>query len=135
MPATIFDPGECGCPTAGLSCTPCDIPYTNLSLAYVNALVGSSSTAMTWNGLTGLLAAWSTTCLLAGSTRITLLCIAGINTLEVLTYSGGACTGLVEVCDLAPVSSTCSPLSLAFTVNALVCPGAYTNGWRSFTVT
>jgi len=131
-------------PTGGgaVTCAPCSLPATNLTISWVNGLSGNGSDTLTYTG--GASPIWQTGCSGAGGDNIfKLVCTGGSIELRVYYFTSGFCpTGGSSYCSnlltspraLTLSAHTCSPLSLTFTCGA-ACSFLTAAGYTSFTIT
>lgn len=141
--------GGCGCCGGGgtTPCLPCAIPNTNLTLAWVNILVGNGSTTLTFSASPRF---WTSACA-GGANGIwftaELQCLGsspGTITLSFTFYGNSSCTNsLGTSCSSADASpnslhlssTTCSPFSMTWTTDGSNnCPTLFSAGYTSFTV-
>jgi hypothetical protein len=125
-----------------VSCTPCSIPTTNLTVSWVNILSGNGSDTLVYSS--GGSPIWKSACSGPGGQNIfNLECASGVITLQVFYFSSGSCpSGSSSSCSnalasphqLVLSSSTCSPFSVTFTCGA-ACSFLDAAGFTSFTIT
>jgi hypothetical protein len=125
----------------GISCSPCNIPTSNLTVSWTNPLTGNGSTGLTYNP--GGSPTWTSGCADDGL-LFELLCNAGNIELRAIYFTSGSCpTGTQAYCSnllgvgsqLILSSYTCSPFSLTFTNTGVSCPTLYGDGNTQFVVT
>jgi hypothetical protein len=134
---------QCGtCGPGVLTCSPCNIPLANLTLSWVNGIIGNGSVALTYNGLLGSAAGWASAC--SNGLLFKLLCTGGNIELRVIYFTSGSCpTGTQQYCsnqrgvpeELTLVSFTCSPFSLTFSCQSSLCPAITSSGYTQFVAT
>lgn len=136
-----YQPGGCGCCSGSGpgSCSPCPIPANNLTLNYVNALIGNGSAPLVYSA-----GSWATGCLLSNSIQFALACVGGLIQLVATYYLSGVCpSGQAQSC-ISPGSNPftftlssyqCSPFQLVYAVTSLNCPVLWSNGYTQFTIT
>ncbi len=122
-----------------VTCSPCNLPTSNLTISWTNAF-GNGSAPMLYSASPQQ---WITQCVDSGLT-FKLLCTSGGIELQATYYTSGGCPGgTSQFCsnlrssplELTLSSSTCSPLSITFTVGASMCPQVYSLGNTQFVVT
>lgn len=122
------------------TCSPCDLPESNLTISWTNPLTGNGSATLTY---TTSPQAWSVDCVDNGLS-FKLQCTAGGIELQATYYTAGGCPGgTSQYCSnlrSSPLSLTlssymCSPLSLMFTVGSSACPQIYSLGNTQFVIT
>ena len=124
-----------------VSCEPCGIPETDLTLSWTNILIGPGSTTLVYNPSIGT-GLWASAC--TNGLLFQLGCIGGQIELRVIFFTSGECpTGASNYCSnlrsdplaLTLASYTCSPFSLTFTLTDTSCPSILGDGYTSFTIT
>lgn len=147
MLAKIFSLGKIGCSGAcacgggggGITCSPCTLPASDLTLSYTNVISGNGSVTLTYDAGT---TSWSSGCSLGIMYK--LVCTTGTVELRAIYFTSGSCpTGTQQYCSnlrvspfkLTLASYTCSPLSITFTLAGSACPALLSNGFTSFVVT
>jgi hypothetical protein len=122
-----------------LPCSPCNIPEANLTLSWVNPILGNGATTLTWNpGARN----WTSTACVRGQSYQLQCAFGQINFFATYYISGECPTGETNVCSslstfpfgLTLVSHTCSPFSMTWNTSPN-CPNVESPGFRSFTVT
>jgi hypothetical protein len=140
----IFSLGGIGAPCccgggASITCSPCAIPASNLTLSYTNVIYGNGSTALVYSSIGP---AWTSAC--SNGLLYKLLCTSGSIELRVIYFTTGACpTGTQQYCSnkratpfaLTLASYTCSPFSLLFNSSSAGCPTITNAGYTQFQVT
>lgn len=125
--------------TGSLACSPCSIPAQNLTLSWVNAILGNGSTPLIY---TATPASWTSGC--ANGLLYKLLCTGGEVELRVIYFTTGSCpTGTQQYCSnlrvtpygLTLSSYTCSPFSMTFLPKSAACPAITSSGYTQFTIT
>jgi len=125
------------CGSGPVSCTPCTLPNSNLTLTWTNALIGNGSTPLIYNGSAG----WNSSC--SNGLLYALGCVGGSIVFCVTYFLSGACpTGQPQKCcsntsnpfALTLSSYTCSPLALHYTVAGTNCPVLWNNGFTAFDI-
>jgi hypothetical protein len=129
----------------GITCSPCTLPTTDLTLSWVNPIYGDGSVPIVYNGDPSSPAWANTGCSGAlGELVFQLACVDGSLNLKVVYFTGGACpTGTTSFCQtggssghqLTLASYTCSPLSVTFDSTLSSCPALTNNGYTQFVVT
>jgi hypothetical protein len=123
-----------------LSCSPCAIPEEDLTLSWVNDLLGNGETTLTYTS-TGGNKSWLSDC--ANGLLYQLYCTSGSIELRVIFFitgecpdgSGAYCSNLRETPFSLTLSSyTCSPFSLTFTVANSGCPAVSGIGYHEFII-
>ena len=131
-----------GSGTGFTSCGPCNIPNEDLTVSWTNLISGDGSTTLTWNGLTGGAARWTSGCADEGL-LFELQCTGGGMELRAIFFVEGECpTGTPSYCSnlqAAPLaltleSYTCSPFSATFGVDGTDCPTLFGDGNTHFFV-
>jgi hypothetical protein len=130
-------PGCCGCGGGSLSCSPCDIPQNDLTVSYVNPIIGNGSWTLTYTAPD----TWISACTNGLTSQLS--CLNNVLVFKVCYYSGGGCTGAQTCCSSANAAPftlllstyTCTPLSLKYTTSSGGCPTLFSSGYTSFTVT
>lgn len=129
------------CAGSGESCTPCNIPQSDLTISWTNLLDGDGSATMTYSG--GGPATWSTGCEDNGL-EFSLSCTESGIELRAFFFISGVCpTGETNYCSnlravplgLNLTDFTCSPFVLTFAVPAIDCPAIYSLGNTQFVIT
>ena len=129
---------------SGTTCSPCTIPNENLTISWVNLLVGNGSDTLVYSAGT-----WSTGCSGGAGTGnqliFTLFCTSGSIEFRVYYFISGSCpTGQITYCSnllasprkLTLASYTCGAgFTLVFTETSLSCPAVTGSGFTSFTIT
>jgi hypothetical protein len=133
---------ERGGPSGGgtLPCSPCNIPKHNLTLSWINSLIGNGSATLTY---THAPASWTSGC--SHGLQFKLLCTGGQVELRVIYWTSGACPGpgQIQYCSnlrampfgLTISSYTCSPFSVTFLTTSGGCPAITSSGYTQFTIT
>jgi hypothetical protein len=125
--------------SGSLTCSPCSIPAQNLTLSWVNGIIGNGSTGLTY---TTVPAAWTSGC--SNGLLYKLLCSGGEVELRVIYFTTGPCpTGTQQYCSnlrvtpygLTLSSYTCSPFSMTFVSRSAACPAITSSGYTQFTIT
>ena len=105
-----------------LHCSPCNIPESNLTLSWVNNIIGNGSTTLAYT-VVGPSKSWQSAC--TSNLLFDLFCTAGLIEFRVIFFTSGSCPGGVTgYCSnlssspfgLTLASYTCLPLSLVFHV-------------------
>lgn len=131
--------GPCGCCSSSLSCSPCDIPQQDLYVDYLNSFLGNGTVTLTYTAP----GSWSTGSTCPGGLVYTLSCPGGAVVFSVTYYISGSCpTGSAQSCAsnkanplrLTLTSTTCSPLSLVYSVTGASCPTLWNSFYSQFTV-
>jgi hypothetical protein len=133
---------NCGCgpvvDCCNVPCSPCPLPKQNLTISWINTILGNGLTTLFWNGSTS----WISVC--SNGLIYQLVCNAGHIELQVIYFTAGACpTGTRQYCSnlraspfvLTLSSFTCNPFSLTFNSTLIGCPAVTASGFTSFTVT
>jgi hypothetical protein len=123
-----------------LACSPCSIPHQNLTVSWVNTLLGNGQAVLVY---TAFPTSWTSGC--ANGLQFKLLCTGGQVEFRAIYWTSGACPGpgQTQYCSnlratpfgLALSSSNCTPLSLTFTISSVTCPAISASGYTSFTIT
>jgi hypothetical protein len=124
-----------------LSCSPCGIPLTDLTLSWTNISTGNGSTTLFYPGGVG---PWTSSGCPDNGLEFSLACTTGTIELKAFYFVSGSCpTGTTDYCSnlrssprlLDLIASTCSPFSLTFQVNSPDCPTLFGFGNSYFVVT
>lgn len=130
-------PGCCGCSGTSTTCSPCSIPNKNLTVSWVNPLIGNGSTTLVYTPI----GQWNSTC--NRELLYSLTCPGGLIQFTVTYFISGTCpTGQTQRCvnpgtnpfTFLLASYTCSPFLLQYTVSNAGCPILYGSGYMSFAV-
>lgn len=128
--------------TGSCTCSPCNLPKTNLTFSWINMSLGNGSIVMTYSPVC---AAWDTGCMDFGGTtglgsRFVLSCTSSHLTYR--SWFSVPCTGAEVDCTpslggLILTSHTCSPLALNYTNTngQFACQQLFNNGFTAFTIT
>lgn len=123
-----------------ISCSPCNLPATNLTISWTNPILGNGSATMVYSPTPNQ---WQTGCC-DGGLMFQLFCTSSTIELRGIFWTSGACpTGTTSYCSnlgsaplkLTVTSSTCSPLNLVFGVDGTNCPTLFSDGNLHLTVT
>ena len=125
----------------GINCSPCRLPAQDLTLAWTNPVLGPGSVTLKYNGP----ASWISECT---NQHIYVLSCPGSIQFNVTYYLSGACpTGEYQMCTspgaepfgITLTSYNCgdahTDLSLVYTLTSSGCPGLWSYGYTSFTIT
>ncbi len=124
-----------------LSCSPCAIPEGDLTLSWVNNLLGNGETTLTYTTVGGN-KSWLSGC--ANGLLYELFCTSGSIELRVLFFITGTCPdGMAGYCSnlralpfaLTLSSYSCSPFSLTFTLSNTGCPAVSGIGYQELIIT
>jgi hypothetical protein len=124
----------------GITCNPCAIPATDLTISWTNLIGGPGSTTLTYNP--GFFPDWESGCALG--LIYELLCSSTEIELRVIYFLSGSCPdGETAYCSnirtspfgLTLASYSCSPFSLTFEATLDSCPALVNDGFQSWTVT
>jgi hypothetical protein len=140
----LFDVGACNCTTTSncclITCSPCALPRKDLQLVATNVITGNETLDLAWDGTS-----WSTGCDSISGCEFTLACTGGSIDFRVIYWLSGSCAsgGTSQYCGslrsnpyaLTLASSTCSPLSLTYTLNSTTCPTVSSSGFTQFAIT
>lgn len=129
----------CGCEGGTFSCSPCALPLENLTISWVNSIANSGSAVYTWNG-NSVTPVWATSSILYPSGFLgssAMGCSGGnLSMFAGIDLSHPTCGYPTGPGTLLLGSFTCgSGFTLVFTVNATNCPGLFSLGFTSFTIT
>jgi hypothetical protein len=133
----FLNPGACcGCANE-LACSPCNIPKNNLTVSWVNPIIGNGSTTLTYTAPD----TWISGC--TNGLIYQLSCLANVLVFKACYHSGAGCTGTQTCCSssgTAPFTLllstyTCTPFSLTYATSSTGCPTLFSSGYTSFTVT
>jgi hypothetical protein len=121
-----------------LSCSPCGIPKNDLTVAWVNPIIGNGSTTLTYTAPSQ----WVSTC--TNGLIYSLNCGSATVYFGVTYFISGGCpSGMAQTCSTSgsnPFSLTlssyaCSPFNFYYTLTGASCPVLLGSGYLSFTVT
>jgi hypothetical protein len=120
-------------------CAPCAIPEQDLTVSWVNSIIGNGSTLLSYSPTPP---AWTSGC--SNGLLYKLLCTGGQLELRVIYFATGPCpTGTQQYCSnlrVAPygltlASFTCSPFAMTVVTTTASCPVLINSGYSQFTVT
>jgi hypothetical protein len=129
---------ESGGGQAPLSCWPCPIPRHDLTVSWVNPVIGNGSTTLTYAAP----GQWNSGCV--HGVLYSLTCPGSILQFSITYFLSGPCpSGQSQSCSTAGVppfsltlsSYTCSPFSLVYNISDASCPVLGSSGYSQFTVT
>jgi hypothetical protein len=121
-----------------LSCSPCGIPKNDLTISYINPIIGNGS----WTLIYTAPDTWISVC--TNGLTAQLSCLTNVLVFKVCWYSGGLdCSGSQTCCSssISPPFSlvlstyTCDPLFLKYTTGPSSCTALFGSGYVSFTIT
>jgi hypothetical protein len=124
-----------------VTCLPCGIPASSLTISWTNILTGNGSASMTFSD--SPTNTWSTGCCDNGL-EFELFCTGGTVELRAIYFTSGSCpTGTTSFCSnqhsspaqLTLSAHTCSPFSMTFTCSSSGCPALFSAGNTQFVVT
>ncbi|WP_165253077.1 hypothetical protein [Paludisphaera soli] len=119
-------------------CGTCTAPQRDLVVSWTNALLGSGTTPLIYNGADE----WTSSC--ANHLIFRLICRDGTASFRVAYYTAGNCPGgQAATCTspgqsplgLSPSLSSCTPFMLQYNLGAGTCPTLASQGYTRFTVT
>ena len=122
-----------------VTCSPCSIPAQNLTLSWVNVIIGNGSTTLTFDSSS---TSWTSVC--SNGLMYEMLCTGGRLELRVIYFTTGSCpTGTPQYCSnlrgtpfgLTLSSYSCSPFSVTFLSRSSGCPTITNSGYTQFTIT
>jgi hypothetical protein len=134
----------CGCCSGGggmITCSPCGLPASDLTISWVNAFTGPGSATLVYSNPGGI-NQWVSGC--AEGVVYQLYCTGSTIELRVVYCLSGECpTCPTNYCSnlrgapfaLTLTSYTCSPLSLTFEATFSGCPALQENGFEDWTIT
>jgi hypothetical protein len=124
-----------------VTCTPCSLPKSDLTISWVNAFTGAGTATMTWSAPGGI-NQWVSGC--EGNVVYELYCTGSTMEFRVVYCLSGFCPDCPtaycsnlrgEPLGLTLISSSCSPLSLTFQATEESCPALTENGYEDWTIT
>ncbi len=137
----VAEMGAQGSGTPSLPCSPSPIPQENLTISWVNTLLGNGSTTLTYS-YSGSSYLWESGC--SDGLIYQLFCSGGVIQFNVIFFVSGSCpdggTGFCSNArpspfNLSQASYSSSPFSLVFTETDVSCPDVAGVGFQSWTIT
>lgn len=122
-----------------VSCSPCSIPASNLTLSWVNPTLGNGSTTLVYSSSGP---SWISGC--SNGLIYELFCTGGQIELRVVYFTSGTCpTGSSAYCSnlqnspngLTLQSSSCTPINIIVNVTPTNCPVIATSSYTRFAIT
>jgi hypothetical protein len=129
---------ESGAGSGSLPCSPCNIPRKNLTVSWVNPVIGNGSAPLLYTPP----GQWNSAC--AHGLLYSLSCPGSILQFDVTYFVSGSCpSGQRQTCSsggvppfaLQPGSHASSPFYASFTITGTGCPVLVSSGYTSFTIT
>ncbi|MFO0892143.1 MAG: hypothetical protein U0790_23770 [Isosphaeraceae bacterium] len=129
---------ESGAAPSSLDCSPCKIPRKDLTVSWVNPILGDGSATLAYSAP----GQWDSPCV--HGLLYSLSCPGSAVRFDVTYFTSGSCpSGQRQTCSstgAAPLAirlaaSTCSPFYLRYAVTGSGCPVLASGGYTSFTIT